>query len=85
MSIFATAIVTNTNKKAAQSITSFDLFTSECKKGIRKYWISSGMFSEEDYSRLVESGLLLTLITNPQVRPIDTIASLGMKLVVVEE
>lgn len=85
MSIFATAIVNNTNKKEVQSLTSFDLFTSGCKKGIRKYWISSGMFSEEDYNSLLESGLLHTLVTDPEVRPLDTLASLGMKLVVIEE
>ena len=85
MSIFATAIVNNKKKKKVQSLTSFDLFTSECKKGIRKYWISSGMFSEKDYNSLLESDLLHTLVTDSEVRPLDTLSSLGMKLVVIEE
>ena len=85
MSVFATAIVSNPNKKKAQELTSFDMFTSHVKKGVRNYWISSGMFSDENYNNLLESGLLHTLVTDPEVRPLDTLASLGMKLVVIEE
>jgi len=84
MSVFATIIVTNANQSAAQAITSSDMFTSLFKKGLRKYWVSSGYFSQEHYDALVDSGLTFAIETNKQVRPIATLFALGL-IKVIEE
>lgn len=84
MSVFATIIVANANQSAAQAITSSDMFTSLFKKGIRKYWVSSGYFSKEHYDALADSGLTFAIKTNKDVRPIAAISALGI-IKVIEE
>ena len=84
MSVFATIIVTNAKQSAAQAITSSDTFTSLFKKGLKKYWVSSGYFSQEHYDSLVDSGLTFAIETNKQVRPIATLSALGL-IKVIEE
>lgn len=84
MSVFATIIVTNAKQSAAQAITSSDMFTSLFKKGLRKYWVSSGHFSQEHYDALVDSGLTFAIETNKEVRPIAALSALGL-IKVVEE
>jgi hypothetical protein len=55
MDIFATIIVANKNKAAVQDLSSEDMFTTELKKGIRKYWVSSGYFTNSEYDALSAS------------------------------
>lgn len=85
MDIFATIIVANKNKAAAQALTSVDLFTTELKKGMRKYWISSGYFTNSEYSAISESELIHKIETDNSVKPSETIADLGMTKRIVEE
>jgi hypothetical protein len=84
MSVFATIVVTNANKSAAQAISSSDMFTSLFKKGIRKYWASSGYFPEEYYNALVDSGLTFAIETSQEVRPTAALSALGL-IKVIEE
>lgn len=84
MSVFATIVIANTNKAAAQDLTSTDMFTSQFKKGIRKYWVSSGYFSQEHYEALIDSGLTFAVETDQGIKPIAALSALGM-IKVVEE
>ncbi len=84
MSVFATIVIANTNKAAAQNLTSTDMFTSQFKKGIRKYWVSSGYFSQEHYEALIDSGLIFAVETDQGIKPIAALSALGM-IQVVEE
>lgn len=84
MSVFATIAVANANQSAAQAITSSDMFTSQFKKGLRKYWVSSGYFSQEDYDALVDSGLAFAIETDQEVRPVAALNALGL-IKVIEE
>lgn len=84
MSVFATIAVANANQSAAQAITSSDMFTSLFKKGLRKYWVSSGYFSQEDYDALVDSGLAFAIETDQEVRPVAALNALGL-IKVIEE
>lgn len=84
MSVFATIVVANANQSAAQAITSSDMFTSLFKKGLKKYWVSSGYFSQEHYDALVDSGLTFAIETNQEVRPIAALNALGL-IKVIEE
>lgn len=84
MSTFATVIVTKANQGAAQAITSPDQFTTELKKGLSKYYISSGYFSQEHYDALLASDFIHTLVTDDTERPTETIAALGMTVVPTE-
>lgn len=84
MSVFATIVIANTNKAAAQNLTSTDMFTSLFKKGIRKYWVSSGYFSQEHYDSLVDSDLIFAVETDQGIKPIAALAALGM-IKVIEE
>jgi hypothetical protein len=85
MGVFATVIIANKNKTTAQELTSSEMFTTELKKGINKYWVSSGVFSDKDYNSLVESGLIHTFNTDSEVKPLKTISLLGFKMVHTEE
>ena len=85
MSVFATIIVIKANQAAAQELTSSEMFTTELKKTLRSYFVSSGYFSDEDYNALVDSGLTHTVITDDTERATKTIADLGMKIVDVTE
>ena len=84
MSVFATIVVANTNKAAAQDLTSSDMFISQYKKGLRKYWVSSGYFSEEHYEALINSGLTFAIETDQGIKPIAALTALGM-IKVIEE
>ena len=84
MSVFATIVIANTNKAVAQNLTSTDMFTSQFKKGIRKYWVSSGYFSQEHYEALIDSGLIFAVETDQGIKPIAALSALGM-IQVVEE
>lgn len=84
MNIFATIVVANKNKTAAQNLTSPDMFTSEFKKGMRKYWVSSGYFTQEHYDALVDSELTFAVDTNDQIKPIAILSALGMNRIIEE-
>ena len=84
MSVFATIVIANKNQAAAQALTSLDMFTTEFKKGLRKYWISSGNFPEDYFNALAVSGLIFAMETNQDVKPTAAIAALGMIKVIKE-
>jgi hypothetical protein len=84
MSVFATIVVANAKQSAAQAITSSDMFTTLFKKGLRKYWVSSGYFSQEHYDALVDSGLTFAIETDREVRPIAALSALGI-IKIIEE
>ena len=84
MSVFATIVIANTNKSAAQDLTSTDMFTSQFKKGIRKYWVSSGYFSKEHYEALIDSELAFAVETDQGIKPIAALSALGMTKVIEE-
>ena len=46
MNVYATVVIANADKAEAQSLTSDNLFTTEFRKGFKKYWVSSGEFTE---------------------------------------
>ncbi len=84
MSVLATIVIANTNKAAAQDLTSTDMFTSQFKKGLRKYWVSSGYFSQEHYEALIDSGLTFAVETDQGIKPIAALSALGMTKVIEE-
>jgi len=84
MSVFATVVVSDSNKAEAQALTSLDMFTTEFKKGFKKYWVSSGEFPEDYYDALVDSGLIFHLI-DLKIKPSKVLTALGFNKVVVEE
>jgi hypothetical protein len=85
MGVFATIVITNKNKTTAQELTSSEMFTTELKKGISKYWVSSGVFSDEDYNSLVDRGLIYESNTDSEIKPLKTLSLLGFKMVYIEE
>jgi hypothetical protein len=85
MGVFATIVIANKNKTAAQELTSSEMFTTELKKGISKYWVSSGVFSDEDYNSLVDSDLIYTSNVDSEVKPLKTLSLLGFKMVYIED
>jgi len=85
MSVFATIVVTNGNKELSQALTSTDMFTTEFKKGLRKYWVSSGNFPQDYYASLVDSDLVYLSLTDQSVKPITGLAALGFSKVITEE
>jgi len=64
MNTYATIIVSNKNKDAAQALVGDDFFGILLKKGIRKYWASSGPFFTAEYDLLVDSGLTHSVNTD---------------------
>lgn len=78
MSVFATIIVSNKNQPAAQALTDQTMFQSLYKKGLRKYWISSGNFPQDYFNALTVSGIIFAIETNKDVKPTAAIAALGM-------
>ena len=78
MSVFATIIVSNKNQPAAQALTDQTMFQSLYKKGLRKYWISSGNFPQDYFNALTVSGIIFAIETNQDVKPTAAIAALGM-------
>lgn len=83
MNIFATVIVTNKNKAAAQSLLTEEFFNCKLKKGIRIYWISSGPFLASEYNALVDSDLAYHITTENE--PKSIIDSLGLTIVPTED
>jgi len=84
VNVYATVVIANADKAEAQSLTSDNLFTTEFKKGFKKYWVSSGEFTEEHYNALVDSGLIFHLI-DLKIKPSKVLTALGFNKVVVEE
>lgn len=84
MSVFATIVVSNKSQAAAQDLTSPEMFTSLFKKGLRKYWVSSGHFPQDYYDSIVDSGLAFAIETDQGIKPAAALAALGM-IKVIEE
>lgn len=84
MNVYATVVIANADKAEAQSLTSDNLFTTEFRKGFKKYWVSSGEFTEEHYNALIDSGLIFHLI-DLKIKPSKVLTALGFNKVVVEE
>ena len=82
MTTYATIIVSNTNKAAAQALVGDDFFNVLLKKGIRKYWVSSGPFYTTEYDLLVDSGLAHSVNTDDSLH--EVIAALGMTKIIEE-
>ena len=55
MNVFATIIVSDKNRAAAKSLIGDYFFDIQAKKGLRKYWVSSGDFLEEEYTATLSS------------------------------
>ena len=85
MSVFATIVVTNGNKELAQDLTSTDMFKTEFKKGLRKYWVSSGNFPQDYYNALIDNDLVYLSLTDQDVKPSTGLASFGFSKVITEE
>ena len=82
MNIYATIIVSNTNKAAAQDLVGDGFFDILLKKGIRKYWVSSGPFLNAEYDLLVDSGLAHSVNTDDSFN--EAVAVLGMTKIIEE-
>ena len=85
MSVFATIVVTNGNKELAQDLTSTDMFTTEFKKGLRKYWVSSGNFPQDYYDALIDNDLVYLSLTDQNVKPTSGLFDLGLSKVITED
>ena len=81
MSIFATVVVTKANQAAAQALTTSEHFIAEYKKGLTRYFVSSGFFSEEHYNALADSDITFAFSTDETERGTKTIADLGLSVV----
>lgn len=84
MSVFATIVVANKNQAAAQGLTSPEMFTSLYKKGLRKYWVSSGNFPQDYFDALADSGLIFAIETDQGVKPSAFLLGLGLNKVIEE-
>jgi hypothetical protein len=82
MNTYATIIVTNTNKAAAQALLSEDFFDILLKKGIRKYWVSSGPFLTTEYDAMVDSDLAYSINTENTFA--EVVSTLGMTKIIEE-
>ena len=82
MNTYATIIVSNKNKAAAKALVGDGFFNILLKKGIRKYWVSSGPFYTAKYDLLVDSGLAHAVNTDDSFR--NVVATLGMTKVIEE-
>ncbi len=85
MSVFATIVVSNSNKVEAQALTSLDMFTTEFKKGLRKYWVSSGNFPQDYYDALIDNDLVYLSLTDQNVKPTSGLFDLGLSKVITED
>ena len=85
MSVFATIVVSNSDKEEAQALTSSDMFTTEFKKGIRKYWVSSGNFPQDYYDALIDNDLVYLSLIDQSVKPIKGLFDLGLNKVITED
>jgi len=85
MSVFATIVVANGDKAEAQALTSSDMFTTEFKKGLRKYWVSSGNFPQDYYDALIDNDLIYVSLTDQNVKPTSGLFDLGLSKVITED
>jgi len=83
MNTFATIIVANKNRSAAKALIGDGFFDIEAKKGLRKYWISSGHFKTEEYEAMVASDLVFYVDTDNKF--VDVLADKGLTRVIIEE
>jgi len=83
MNKYATVIVTNSNKGAAQALLGDDFFDIQLKKGFSKYWVSSGYFLVEEYNAIVDSEL--AYIINTEDSFYSCLNEQGMTKVIIEE
>ena len=83
MNTFATIIVANKNRAAAKSLIGNGFFDLEAKKGLRKYWVSSGHFKTEEYDAIFDSGLAFYIDTEKKFA--DVLADKGLVRVIIEE
>lgn len=82
MNTYATIIVTNTNQAAAQALLGEDFFDILLKKGIRKYWVSSGPFLTTEYDAMVDSDLAYSIDTENTFA--EVVSTLGMTKIIEE-
>jgi flagellar hook protein FlgE len=83
MNTFATIIVANKNRSAAKALIGDGFFDIEAKKGLRKYWISSGHFKTEEYEAMVASDLVFYVDTENKF--VDVLADKSLTRVIIEE
>lgn len=83
MNVYATIIVSNANKTDAQALVGDGFFDIPLKKGLRKYWVSSGYFLEGEYNLLVNSDLIYEMDTQNSL--VDCLFELGLTKVITEE
>jgi len=83
MNTFATIIVTNKNRSAAKALIGEGFFDIEAKKGLRKYWVSSGHFKTEEYEAMVASDLVFHLDTDNKFA--DVLTDKSLTRVIIEE
>ncbi len=82
MNTYATIVVANTNKAAAQALLGEGFFDILFKKGIRKYWVSSGPFLTTEYDAMVDSELAYSINTENTFA--EAITALGMTKIIEE-
>ena len=58
-------------------------FDIEAKKGLRKYWVSSGHFKTEEYEAMVASDLAFYVDTENKF--VDVLADQSLTRVIIEE
>lgn len=83
MNQYATIIVTNANKAAAQELLGDTFFDIPLKKTLSKYWVSSGYFLVEEYDAVVDSGLAYNINTEDSY--FDCLSGLGMTRIIKDE
>jgi len=83
MNTFATIIVANKNRSAAKALIGEGFFDIEAKKGLRKYWVSSGHFKTEEYEAMVASDLVFHLDTDNKFA--DVLTDKSLTRVIIEE
>jgi flagellar hook protein FlgE len=83
MNTFATIIVANKNRGAAKALIGDGFFDIEAKKGLSKYWVSSGHFKTEEYEAMVASDLVFYVDTEKKF--VDVLADKSLARVIVEE
>lgn len=83
MNTFATIIVANKNRSAAKALIGDGFFDIEAKKGLRKYWVSSGHFKTEEYEAMVASDLVFYVDTESKFT--DVLSNKGLTRVIIEE
>lgn len=83
MNTFATIIVANKNRSAAKALIGDGFFDIEAKKGLRKYWVSSGHFKTEEYEAMVASDLVFYVDTENKF--VDVLADNSLTRVIIEE